>query len=35
MKEVMQFLRDYLRPIGMIFTVSNLATMGLRVKMPN
>ena len=33
MKEVMQFLQTTFGPLVLIFTVSNLATMGLQVKM--
>jgi len=34
MNEVMQFLQTTFGPLVFIFTVSNLAAMGLQVKMP-
>ena len=34
MNAVMQFLQTTLQPVVLIFTVSNLAAMGLQVRMP-
>ena len=35
MSAIMQFLEDTLNPLVLLFTVSNLAAMGLQVKMPD